>query len=131
MLTYSPSRADLEEMRGHLDQAIELRKQAVTLDPLCSFCYLFLGNDLYQIGQYDEANTVLQKALELDPQQGYVHFVLGQILLAQGRPQEALVEMQRETKRLVEVAWRGNGLSLPGPSTGFGCRIERTHRQPW
>jgi len=89
-------RADLEEMRGRPDQAIELRKRVVALDPLYSSCYLFLGNDLYQIGQYDEANTILQKALELDPQQGFIHFVLGQILLAQGRPQEALVEMQQE-----------------------------------
>jgi eukaryotic-like serine/threonine-protein kinase len=103
-------RADLEEMRGRPDQAIELRKQAVTLDPLCSFCYLFLGNDLYQIGQYDQANTVLRKALELDPQQGYMHFVLGQILLAQGRPQEALVEMQREPN---------DWLKLPGEAMAY------------
>ena len=103
-------RADLEEMRGRLDQAIELRKQAVTLDPLCSFCYLFLGNDLYQIRQYDQANTVLRKALELDPQQGYMHFVLGQILLAQGRPQEALVEMQREPN---------DWLKLPGEAMAY------------
>ena len=90
------TRAGLEELRGHLDQAIGLWKQAVALDPLCSSCYLFLGNDLYQTGQYDEADKVLQKALDLDPQQGFVHFVLGQILLARGRPQEALTEMQQE-----------------------------------
>ena len=96
-------RADLEEMRGRLDQAIELRKQAVALDPLCSFCYLFLGNDLYQIGQYDESSRVLRKGLELDPQQGYIHFVLGQILLAQRRPQEALVEMQQEPNNLLKL----------------------------
>ncbi len=90
-------RADLEEARGRLDEAIELRKRAVALDPLCSSCYLVLGRDLYETGQYDEANTVLQKALELDPQQGFVHFLRGQILLARGRPQEALVEMQQET----------------------------------
>jgi tetratricopeptide (TPR) repeat protein len=90
-------RAGLEEVRGRLDEAIELRKRSVALDPLCSFCYVFLGSDLSETGQYDEANTALQKALELNPQQGFVHFVRGQILLAQGRPQEALVEMQQET----------------------------------
>ena len=105
-------RADLEEMRGRLDQAIELRKQAVTLDPLCSFCHLFLGNDLYQIGQYDQANTVLRKALELDPQQGFIHFVLGQILVAQGRPQEALVEMRSRSRA-------NDWLKLPGEAMAY------------
>ena len=91
------SRADLQQVWGRLDEAIELRKRAVALDPLCAWCYFFLGNDLFNNGQYNEANKVLQKALELDPQQGFVHFVRGQILLAQGRPQDSLVEMQQET----------------------------------
>ena len=124
-------RADLEEMRGRLDQAIELRKRAVALDPLCSFCYLFLGNDLYQVGQYDEANTVLRKALELDPQQGYVHFVLGQILLAQRRPQEALVEIQREPIDGLKLAGEAFVYYSLGQSTSFGRHIEKTHCQPW
>ena len=98
------SRADLEDARGHLDQAIELRKRSVALDPLCSSCYLFLGSDLSETGQYDEANTVLQKALELNPQQGYVHLVRGQILLAQGRREEALLEMQQETNEGLKLA---------------------------
>jgi len=97
-------RADLEEARGRLDEAIEFRKRAIALNPLCSSCHLFLGNDLYEAGQYDEANTILQKALDLDPQQGYVHLVRGQILLAQGRPQEALVEMQRESAEALRLA---------------------------
>ena len=90
-------RATLEGVRGRVDEAIELRKRTVALDPLCSSCYVFLGDDLSIAGQYDEANRMLQKALELDPQQGFVHFIRGQILLAQGRPQEALGEMQQET----------------------------------
>ena len=89
--------ADLAETLGHLDEGIELRKRTIALDPLCSSCFVFLGNDLFYAGRYDEANAVLQKALELDPQQGFVHFIRGQILLAQGRAQEALMEMQQET----------------------------------
>ena len=98
------SRAILEDARGHLDQAIELRKRTVALDPLCSSCYVFLGVDLSETGQYDEANTALQKALELNPQQGFVHLVRGQILLARGRRQEALVEMQQETNEGLKLA---------------------------
>ncbi len=104
------TRAGLEELRGRLDKAIELWKQATALDTLCSSCYLFLGNDLYQTGQYDEADTVLQKALQLDSQQGYIHFVRGQILLARGRPQDALAEMQQEPH---------DGLKLAGEAMAY------------
>jgi eukaryotic-like serine/threonine-protein kinase len=98
------ARADLDEVWARLDEAIELRKRTVALDPLCSSCYLFLGNDLYETGHYDEASTILQKGLDLDPQQGYIHFVQGQILLARGRPQEALLEMQREPNEGLKLA---------------------------
>jgi serine/threonine protein kinase len=98
------SRADLADVWGHLDEAIQLRKRSVALDPLCSSCYLFLGSDLYETGQYDEANAALQKALDLNPQQGFVHFVRGQSLLARGRPQEALVEMQQEPNEGLKLA---------------------------
>jgi eukaryotic-like serine/threonine-protein kinase len=104
------SQADLEEARGRLDAAVELRKRTVALDPLCSYCYLYLGGDLSETGRYDEANTALQKALDLDPQQGFVHFERGQILLARGRPQEALVEMQQETN---------DGLKLAGKAMAY------------
>ncbi len=98
------ARAGSEELQGRLDKAIEFWKQATALDTLCSSCYLFLGNDLFETGQYDEADTVLQKALQLDPQQGYIHFVLGQILLARGRPQDALAEMQLEPNEGLKLA---------------------------
>ncbi len=102
--TVLPSyRAALEESRGRLDDAIELRKRAIALDPLCSSCYVLLGSDLIEDGQYDDANAVLQKALALDPHQGFVHFGRGQILLARGRPQEALVEMQQETNSWLKL----------------------------
>ena len=102
--------ADLAEALGQLDQAIDLRKRAIALDPLCSSCFVFLGNSLSSAKQYAEANAVLQKALELDPQQGFVHFIRGQILLAQGRAQEALMEMQQETSE-----W----LKLPGEAMAY------------
>ena len=96
--------ADLAETLGDLDEGIELRKRTTALDPLCSSCFVFLGNALFYAGRYDEANAVLQKALELDPQQGFVHFIRGQILLAQGRAQEALIEMQQETSEWLKLS---------------------------
>jgi TolB-like protein/predicted Ser/Thr protein kinase len=104
------TQADLAEALGQLDECIELRKRTIALDPLCSSCFVFLGNALFYAGRYDEANAVLQKALELDRQQGFVHFIRGQILLAQGRAQEALIEMQQET-----IEW----LKLPGEAFAY------------
>jgi serine/threonine protein kinase/tetratricopeptide (TPR) repeat protein len=89
-------RATLQQMLGHLDEAIELQKQAIALDPLQASAYLLLGGLLYQAERYEEANGVYQKALELNPQHAFIHGGLGYILLAQGHPQEALVQMERE-----------------------------------
>jgi tetratricopeptide (TPR) repeat protein len=89
-------RSDLQETLGHLDEAIELKKRAIALDPLRSSYYSVLGYQLYEAERYDEANTVLQKALELNPQREFTHNILGLIFLARGHPQEALVEIQQE-----------------------------------
>ena len=89
-------RATLQQLLGHLDEAIALQRQAIALDPLQAAGYLVMGSLLARAGRYEEANGVLQKALELNPQHAFIHDVLGEILLAQGHPQEALAEMERE-----------------------------------
>jgi tetratricopeptide (TPR) repeat protein len=98
-----PGSADLlqyqsieREMLGRLDEAIELQKRAIALDPLQVSSYVFLGNQYSVAGRYEEANAALQKALELNPHHGFVHSRLGENLLLRGRLQEALVEIQQE-----------------------------------
>ena len=89
-------RANLSKVLGHLDQAIKLYKQAVTLDPLRANSYVSLGQLLYVAGRYDEARAALQQALDLNPQATDAHVILGQILIAQGKPQQALAEIEKE-----------------------------------
>jgi len=96
-------RAELQEMLGDIEKAIELQKQAIALDPLQASGYVLLGGYLYEAGRYEEANGVLQKALELNPQHAFIHAGLGIILLAQGHPQEALAEIQQETADSVRL----------------------------
>jgi tetratricopeptide (TPR) repeat protein len=89
------ARATIAQNQARLDDAIELEKKAIALDPLRG--YWTLGSTLYNAGRYEEANAALQKALELNPQASLAHYYRGAILLAQGKNDQALAEMQQET----------------------------------
>jgi len=90
------NRSTVQEMLGHLHEAIALQKEAIALDPLQPGSYVLLGNLLFEAGSYEEASTAFHKALELNPAHAFAHFGLGKVLLAQGRPNEALVEIRQE-----------------------------------
>jgi tetratricopeptide (TPR) repeat protein len=81
---------------GHLDEAINLYKKAITRDPLRANSYTGLGHLLYCAGRYEEAEASLQKTLDLDPQAASVHSTRAMIRLFQGQPQQALAEAQQE-----------------------------------
>jgi TolB-like protein/DNA-binding winged helix-turn-helix (wHTH) protein/Tfp pilus assembly protein PilF len=89
-------RANLSWVLGNLDQAINLREQAVALDPLRADSFLDLGYLLYLAGRYDKAQAELRKALDLSPQAPFAHFTLGLILISEGKPKEALAETEKE-----------------------------------
>jgi len=96
-------RSSLFRTLGRLDEAIELYKEVIVLDPLRARSYSSLGGQLYYAGRYDEANAMLQKALELNPKKESDHFIRGQVLLAQGRPQQALTEIEQETSGILKL----------------------------
>jgi TolB-like protein/DNA-binding winged helix-turn-helix (wHTH) protein/Tfp pilus assembly protein PilF len=89
-------RSNLSWALGNLDQAINLREQAVALDPLRADSFLDLGYLLYVAGRYDKAQAELQKALDLNPQAAFGHFFLGLILISEGKPKQALAEIEKE-----------------------------------
>src|SRR3984893_6195523 len=90
-------RAYLARNLGRVDEAIELYKQAIALDPLKANFHLALGYELYIVGRYEEARATLQRAQELNPQLSSLHLTRGKILFSEGRQQEALAEMENET----------------------------------
>ena len=90
-------RAYLERRLGRVDEAIELYKLSIALDPLRSNSHLALADELYRVGRYEEALATLQKAEELNPQLSSLHLTRGTVLFSQGRQQEALDEMEKET----------------------------------
>jgi TolB-like protein/DNA-binding winged helix-turn-helix (wHTH) protein/Flp pilus assembly protein TadD len=90
-------RAHLARVLGRVDEAIELYKHAIALDPLKANFYLALGYELYIGGRYEEARDALQRAQDLNPQLSSLHLARGQILLSEGHLQEARAEMENET----------------------------------
>ena len=80
---------------GRFDQALQLARQAIDLDPLNADSWENLGEIEFMAGQLDKAAADCQKALELNPDVPGGHVFLIQIYLVQGRPQDALPEIER------------------------------------
>jgi tetratricopeptide (TPR) repeat protein len=81
---------------GRQEEAVELVREALALDPLQPRRYLQLGQTLRDLGRHEESLVALAKALELNPRHVWVHEARGEGYLAQGRLQEALQEMEKE-----------------------------------
>ena len=80
---------------GKNDEAVELWKKAVLLDPEDARAHNGLGLSLYIQGKSSESFVQLREALRINPQFVEVHLNLGKFLLQQGHAQEALPELQR------------------------------------
>jgi len=91
------NRAYLARDLGQLEKAIELRREAIALDPLRANFHLAFGYELFLLGRFDEAKAALQRAQELNPQLSSLHLTRGTILLSEGHQLESLVEMEKET----------------------------------
>jgi TolB-like protein/DNA-binding winged helix-turn-helix (wHTH) protein/Flp pilus assembly protein TadD len=107
-------RSALYRILGRQDEAIELYRQVVSLDPLRARSYSSLGAELYTAGQYGEALATLHKALELNPQKEGDHILCGLILLLQGHPQQALTEVELEPGEV----WKPFGRALAYQALG-------------
>ena len=127
-------RSSLARVLGRQDEAIELYKKVIALDPLRARSYSSLGFQLYCAGRYEEANAMLQRALELNPQKEHDHLTLGQILLAQGRPQQALTEIEKEPGegwKLLGEAFAYHALGRRRDSDAALQRLVFTRKQDW
>ncbi len=80
---------------GRFDQALQLGRRAVDLDPLNADSWELLGEIEFYMGQRGEAAADCKKALELNPDVPPGPFFLLQIYIMQGRPQDALPEIER------------------------------------
>jgi len=88
---------------GRLDEAVQLNRRSIDLDPLNRNSWESLGEIEFFMGQLDKAAVDIKKALELSPDVSSSHFLLSQIYIIQGRPQDALPEIEQERSDLNRV----------------------------
>jgi adenylate cyclase len=79
---------------GRLEEALEVKRRALPLDPLSVSFTTHIGTDLFWLGRYEEAIHQYRKALELDPGFFMAHWGLSRAYLQLGRHEEALRELQ-------------------------------------
>jgi TolB-like protein/DNA-binding winged helix-turn-helix (wHTH) protein/cytochrome c-type biogenesis protein CcmH/NrfG len=79
---------------GRFDEALQLHRRAVDLDPLNAASWEQLAETEFFMGQLDQAAADAKKALELSPDVWFSHGLLSQIYIIQGRPQDALPEIE-------------------------------------
>jgi tetratricopeptide (TPR) repeat protein len=77
-----------------LEEARQLSRRALDLDPLNAESWDSLSEIEFFIGRLDEAAADGKKALELRPDVWPGHLLLSKIYLVQGRPEDALREIE-------------------------------------
>jgi len=90
------------EQAGKLDQAAELLKKTIELDPNFAEAYNYLGymwidKDL----QLDEAGELIRRALEFDPENAAYLDSMGWFYFKKGEYEKALTELLRAAEKIV------------------------------
>jgi TolB-like protein/Flp pilus assembly protein TadD len=86
--------AELASFVGRLDEAVDLARRAVEVDPLNALAYGVLGTNLYTAGRLEEAEEVAQIGFELNP--AWFVFRLADLELARSQPEAALTLLERD-----------------------------------
>ena len=86
---------------GHVDEAIEQYKKALSMSNDSSQTHNNLGSVLAEAGKMDEARTEIDKAIELNPDNGSAHINLGHIIEVIGGHREQAIE---ELTKGIELA---------------------------
>jgi adenylate cyclase len=73
-----------------LQEALDLAKKAVQLDPSLASARAELGYIYMRFGKYELAKSELQKAVDLNPNDYVSYRYMGAVLLYSGHPDEAL-----------------------------------------
>lgn len=86
--------SELDEDQATMDDAEELYRRAVELDPWLAIAYTNLGNVRFRRHDTEGAETYYRKALAIDEQQPEAQYNLGYVMLEKGRPQESIALFQ-------------------------------------
>lgn len=82
---------------GELQQAIDLTRQALAIEPLRTNWLSWLASYLSVVNRLDEARRVIQRAIELQPASASYHYTLSVIEVQRGDAAAALAAAQQES----------------------------------
>lgn len=99
---------NLQAALGHPQQAVDLTRQALPVDPLHASWYNWLASYLIPLGRLDEADAAIDKAIELQPAAAAFHTKQAIIAIQRGDSAAALNAAQQEPPG----AWRDVALAL-------------------
>ena len=98
----------LASTMGRFEEAVDLGRRAIDLDPLTVVTRRNLASYALHAGRLDEAQAALRKGLELNPEAPVLHLLMGKTFLMQAKPEAALQEFEQET----DPFWRRLGRAL-------------------
>lgn len=104
-------------INGRLEEAEDMARKALRLDPLNGGGYEYLGKILIARERYDEAETVLRKGIDLHPKKARWHVHITAIDLLRGKTKAALEEARLEPAGF----WQDYSLALA--EQGQGDRV--------
>jgi TolB-like protein len=95
--------AHLNRIHGRTDEAIDLYRQAVALDPVSPWGHAYLGICYAYANRLEEAAASAQMLLSLSPSGVFGHYFLGFLQLWQGDAPAALAEMEQEPSEFLRL----------------------------
>ncbi len=116
----------LDEDPRSYDEAEQLYKKAVELDPKLSIAYTNLGNIRFRRGDVVAAEELYRRALEVDDRQPEAHYNLGYVMLERGQAQRAIPYFQKAIQADPKFSDAHFNLAMALESIGEGGRA-RTH----
>src|SRR3989440_6145680 len=93
----------LRFVQSRFEEALRLREEAITLEPLHAVYHANSGNVLQRLGRLEEAEAAYRKALQLQPTTRSAHSSLSMIALQKGDFDTALREAELEPPGVIRT----------------------------
>lgn len=104
---------------GELQQAVELQRESLKVNPLDAHGYFRLATLLMDLGRLDEARKAVNQTIARQPA-APSHFLLALIEVLSGHPKAAVIAARKETS----PSWRGYGLAIALEAAGEHAQAE-------
>lgn len=97
---------------GNYEEAAEIGKKLVGLDPENAKYHTILGNTLKKMNEYEEALLEAKKAIALEPEESIYHYNLGNTLFALKQYEEAIQAQKKAIELNPDDARYHNNLGI-------------------